>query len=216
MKNIENNNIHTKIIVLKWIKFLDSTFISKIKLNDKEKIFYNSLSEKRKKEFLGIRLGIRCILKYIGIKISVIYNEKKKFFFLFHNKKYISLSHSYDRMAIAISSFNVGIDIEKFRLDNKIMNIKNKFIRKDENSFIRKKYEKDYLHIIWGIKESLYKLSKGIFYNFLKNYKVSPFCIDANSYISCWILKKNYSKKFYAFYRKIKNYYLVYSIDLDI
>ncbi|WP_185860944.1 4'-phosphopantetheinyl transferase family protein [Blattabacterium cuenoti] len=199
---------HTIIIVFRWKHFLETMFLRKLFLSDKEKVFFLSLSEKRKIEFLSIRY----VLKYIGIKINIFYNEKRKPF-LFPEGKYISLSHSFEKIAIAISSYHIGIDIEKLRKDKKIIRIKKKFIRDDESIFIPKNYEEDYLHIIWGIKESLYKLEGGIFYSFLDHYKVSPFCIQKDSYVSCWILKKYYSKRFYAFYRKIEEHYLVYIID---
>ncbi|WP_238785034.1 4'-phosphopantetheinyl transferase family protein [Blattabacterium cuenoti] len=196
------------IIVFIWKNFYETMFSEKLILSDKEKIFFLSLSEKRKREFLGIRY----VLRYIGIKMNIFYNEKKKPFF-FPEEKYISLSHSFEKIAIAISYYKIGIDIEKLRKNNKIVKIKKKFIRDDESIFINPNYEEDYLHIIWGIKESLYKLEGGILYSFLDHYKVSPFCIKKDSCISCWIIKKSYSKRFYAFYRKIEEHYLVYIID---
>ncbi|WP_185873503.1 4'-phosphopantetheinyl transferase family protein [Blattabacterium cuenoti] len=206
MKNINFNKIHTKIIVIKWYKYLNIKYFKELLINDKEKKFFFSLSEKRKIEFIGIRF----ILKYMRIKINFLYKNN---FFIYKGKKiYFSLSHSHERIAIAISYYHVGVDIEKYR--EKITKIKKKFIRKDENIFFEKKFEKDYLHIIWGIKESLYKLNGGIFYNFINHYKVSSFCIKKDYSIPCWIIKKYYSKKFTAFYKKLENYYLVYSIDI--
>ncbi|ACY40388.1 putative 4'-phosphopantetheinyl transferase superfamily protein [Blattabacterium sp. (Blattella germanica) str. Bge] len=202
-------NLHTKIIVFRWVRwehFLENMFLEKRILSDKEKMFFLSLSEKRKREFLGIRYALR----YIGMKMNIFYNEKRKPF-LFSEGKYISLSHSFEKIAIAISSYHIGIDIEKLR--HKIVKIKKKFLREDESIFINPNYEEDYLHIIWGIKESLYKLEGGIFYSFLDHYKVSPFCLKKDSCISCWIIKKTYSKKYSAFYRKIEEHYLVYIID---
>ncbi|WP_185872441.1 4'-phosphopantetheinyl transferase family protein [Blattabacterium cuenoti] len=203
---------HTKIIVFKWDKwqfFFKKTFLEKLIFSDKDKMFFFSLSEKRKKEFLGIRYALRYI---IGIKMNIFYNEKRKPF-IFSKGKHISLSHSFERIAIAISSYKIGIDIEKLRKDNKIIKIKKKFLREDESIFIKKNYEKDYLHIIWGIKESLYKLEGGIYNSFLDRYKVSPFFLKKDYCISCWIIKKTYCKIFYAFYRKIEEHYLVYIID---
>ncbi|WP_185869268.1 4'-phosphopantetheinyl transferase family protein [Blattabacterium cuenoti] len=200
---------HTKILVFRWDKC--EHFFEKKILSDKEKILFFSLSEKRKREYLGVRYALR----YIGMKINIFYNEKRKPF-LFPEKEHISLSHSFEKIAIAISSYHIGVDIEKLRKDNKIVKIKKKFLREDESIFINSNYEKDYLHIIWGIKESLYKLEGGIYniyYSFLDRYKVSTFCIKKDYYISCWIIKKTYSKKFSAFYRKIGEYYLVYIID---
>ncbi|WP_185878097.1 4'-phosphopantetheinyl transferase family protein [Blattabacterium cuenoti] len=207
MKNTKFDEIHTKIIVIKWNKYLNTTnFKQLLLLNDKERKIFLSLSDKRKIEFIGTRF----ILRYMRIKINSLYNNN--FFIYKGKKKYFSLSHSYERIAIAISSYHVGIDIEKYR--EKITKIKKKFVRKDENFFLKKKSEKDYLHIIWGIKESLYKLNGGTYYNFLNHYKVSPFCIKKDHSIQCWIIKKYCSKKFTAFYKKLENYYLVYSIDI--
>ncbi|BAM99559.1 4'-phosphopantetheinyl transferase family protein [Blattabacterium cuenoti] len=202
------HTLHTMIIVFKWKHFLETMFLRKLYLSDKEKMFFLSLSEKRKREFLGIRSALR----YIGIKMNIFYNEKRKPF-LFSEGKHISLSHSFEKIAIAISSYHIGIDIEKLRKDKKIVRIKKKFIRDDESIFIHPNYEEDYLHIIWGIKESLYKLEGGIFYSFLDHYKVSPFCLQKNSRVSCWIIKNSYSQRFSAFYRKIEEHYLVYIID---
>ncbi len=199
---------HTMIIVFRWKYFLETMFLKKLYLSDKEKIFFLSLSKKRKREFLGVRYAF----KYIGMKMNIFYNEKSKPF-LFSEKKHISISHSFERIAIAISSYQIGIDIEKLRKNKKIVKIKKKFVRDDESVFIHPNYEEDYLHIIWGIKESLYKLEGGIFYSFLNHYKVSPFCIKKDSFVSCWIIKNSYSKRFFAFYRKIEEYYLVYVID---
>lgn len=201
-------NFHTKIIVFKWKYLLNTMFSKQEILSDREKMFFLSLSEKRKNEFLSVRYA----LKYLGIKVNIFYDKKRKPFLSLQGK-YISLSHSFDRIAIGISSYQIGIDIEKLRKDKKIIKIKKKFIRDDESFFINTSNEEDYLHIIWGIKESLYKLEGGGGYNFLTHYKVSPFCIEKDRYISCWIIKDSYSKKFFAFYRKIEDHYLVYIID---
>ncbi len=199
------------IIVFRWKQFLETMFLRKLFLSDKEKVFFLSLSEKRKREFLSIRY----VLRYIGIKINIFYNEKRKPFLFLPERKHISFSHSFEKRAIAISSYHIGIDIEKLRKDKKILKIKKKFIRDDESIFIHPNYEEDYLHIIWGIKESLYKLEGGIFYSFLDHYKVSPFSLKKDSCVSCWIIKNTYSKRFSAFYRKIEEHYLVYIIDID-
>ncbi|WP_185871880.1 4'-phosphopantetheinyl transferase family protein [Blattabacterium cuenoti] len=202
------HTLHTIIIVFIWKHFLETMILRTLSLSDQEKVFLKSLSEKRKREFLGIRY----VLKYINIKMNIFYNERRKPF-LFPEGKHISLSHSFEKIAIAISSYRIGIDIEKLRENKKIIKIKKKFIRDDESIFIHPNYEEDYLHIIWGIKESLYKLEGGIFYSFLDHYKVSPFCLKRDSCVSCWIIKKSYSKRFSAFYRKIEKHYLVYIID---
>ncbi|WP_223843701.1 4'-phosphopantetheinyl transferase family protein [Blattabacterium cuenoti] len=146
-------------------------------------------------------------------------NKKKIFYdknrkpFLMDPKKYISFSHSYERTAVAVSCSKIGIDIERVRTDKKIITIQQRFIRKDESIFILPNYEEDYLHIIWGIKESLYKLVGGLYYSFINHYKVSPFYLHKEDCVSCWIINNSHSQKFSAFYKKIENHYLVYIID---
>ncbi len=202
---------HTKIIVLKWKQYSEQFFLKKIHLSKEDKLFFCSLTKKKKREFIGVRYALKCI----GIKNRILYNKKNKPFFE-GNKKYVSFSHSYEKIAVAVSIYKIGIDIEKLRKDKKIIKIKKKFVRKDEFMFIHPNYEEDYLHIIWGVKESLFKLLGGTYYNFLINYKVSPFCLNKDYCIPCWIINKSYCRKFYAFYRKIEEHYLVYIIDYSI
>ncbi|WP_185851204.1 4'-phosphopantetheinyl transferase family protein [Blattabacterium cuenoti] len=207
-------HFHTKIIVFKWdnsnVIFLDPFIL----LSKKERRIFFSLSEKRKTEFLGVRYALR----YMGINKNIFYNKKRKPFLFPRERFNISFSHSFEKIAIAISYYHIGIDIEKLRKDKKIIKIKERFLREDESFFVDRKNEIDYLHIIWGIKESLYKLEGGLSSSFIDNYKVSPFVLtkeDSCRIISCWIIKKNYSKRFSAFYRKIDDHYLVYIIDKE-
>ncbi|WP_238858485.1 holo-ACP synthase [Blattabacterium cuenoti] len=67
-------NIHTTIIVFKWGHLKKTMFLEKFILSDQERRFFFSLSEKRKKEFLGVRYA----LKYIGINMNIFYNKKRK------------------------------------------------------------------------------------------------------------------------------------------
>jgi phosphopantetheinyl transferase len=92
--------------------------------------------------------------------------------------KCISITHSYIFSGIIISDSEVGIDIEKQR--DKILKIANKFtplkeyrtLANDE-AVIRK------LTIVWGAKESLYKLyaKKGV--SFLHHIDIKDFPFEA-------------------------------------
>jgi len=88
--------------------------------------------------------------------------------------KYISITHSFNFTAIIISNKDVGIDIEKQR--NKILKIANKFTPLDEyhtlaneEALIRK------LTIVWGAKESVYKLIAQPGIGFLQHINVTDF-----------------------------------------
>lgn len=122
------------------------------------------------------------------------------------NNYYISISHSYKLVSVGISNSIIGIDIEKNRF-NDILKIKKKFIHKSEDLYNGLSNESDYLHIIWGIKEGLFKLCYQNFWNFLLYYRVDYFKLKKYNLISCWIIdKKNI---YYASYKKINDYFLI-------
>ncbi|MEH6408642.1 MAG: 4'-phosphopantetheinyl transferase superfamily protein, partial [Leeuwenhoekiella sp.] len=91
--------------------------------------------------------------------------------------KHISITHSYEFTAIIVSDKEVGIDIEKQR--DKILKIAPKFtpIREyrtlaNDDAVMRK------LTIVWGAKESLYKLYGVQGISFLQNINVTDFAFD--------------------------------------
>ena len=93
------------------------------------------------------------------------------------DNKYISITHSYTFSAIIVSDQPVGIDIEMQR--EKILRIANKFTTFEDyktlanvDAVIRK------LTIVWGAKESLYKLYAQEGLSFLKHIYVDDFSFD--------------------------------------
>lgn len=91
--------------------------------------------------------------------------------------QYISITHSFNFTAIIISNKDVGIDIEKQR--NKILKIASKFTPLDEyhtlaneEALIRK------LTIVWGAKESVYKMLAQPGIGFLQHINVTDFDFD--------------------------------------
>ena len=94
--------------------------------------------------------------------------------------KYISITHSHEFTGIIVSdTIAVGIDIEKQR--DKILRIAYKFtpIREyrtmaNSDAVIRK------LTIVWGCKESLYKIYSETGLSFLDNINISDFRLSDN------------------------------------
>jgi phosphopantetheinyl transferase len=91
--------------------------------------------------------------------------------------KYISITHSFEFTAIIISEQQVGIDIEKRR--DKILKIAEKFtpIREYRTlanvaAIIRK------LTIVWGAKESIYKIYPEPGLSFLQHINIADFDLD--------------------------------------
>ena len=93
--------------------------------------------------------------------------------------KQISITHSFHFTGIIISKVKVGIDIEMQR--DKILKIANKFTPlkeyhtvANEDALIRK------LTIVWGGKESIYKLMAEPGLGFLQHINITDFDFDAS------------------------------------
>ncbi|WP_350286431.1 4'-phosphopantetheinyl transferase superfamily protein [uncultured Croceitalea sp.] len=122
-------------------------------------------------------LSIRHLFAEAGFEDKdVYYNEFGKPFL--HNGKHISITHSNQFTAIIVSSTDeVGIDIEKQR--DKILRIAHKFTPLEEyrtlansEAVVRK------LTIVWGAKESLYKIYAQPGLSFLKHIDVKDFLFE--------------------------------------
>jgi 4'-phosphopantetheinyl transferase EntD len=103
--------------------------------------------------------------------------------------KHISITHSFTFSGVIVSDKEVGIDIEKQR--DKIGIIANKFI--DYESHYLKSTDDDYVNrltVIWGIKESLYKLFATPGMLFKQHFLVIPFMMKDGKTVA-WIDYKN-------------------------
>ncbi|WP_452222369.1 4'-phosphopantetheinyl transferase family protein [Lacinutrix salivirga] len=115
--------------------------------------------------------------------------------------KHISITHSFIFSGVIISDVEVGIDIEKQR--EKIAVIAKKFVDYEFNYLDRK--ASDYINkltVIWGIKESLYKLFATPGMLFREHFLVIPFMLQDQK-TKAWIdykgLKKDYDTEFLEF-----------------
>lgn len=126
--------------------------------------------------------------------------------------KYISITHSHDFSAIIISDEMVGIDIELQR--DKIIKIADKFCDtefqflnpNDQNQYIRK------LTVIWGAKESIFKIrnEKGI--SFKKHILVHSFTLDKKE----TLVERHFDnliKYFTIYFEELQGFTLVYAFE---
>lgn len=181
--------------------------IDLLQLSPEKVARFESFPPKQGREFLGLY----ACLKALKVDANVHYTPQGKPYL--NKQELISISHSYGLVSVAVGIRDIGLDIEKKR-DKKILNIENKFVREDERAWIpRNKDLADYLHIIWGIKEALYKINGGSLWNFLHHYRVEPFELISNKRIKCWITSENSCKKYHAYFRRINSYYLIWVID---
>lgn len=183
---------------------------SRLMLNQEELDFYNSLQKgKRNLHWLASRVLIRKLLnteKFIEV-LSNEYGKPVLGNFDYH----LSISHSFDFAAVIISRRKVGIDIELIK--EKIDYIAHKFVSDEEFENLDENNKTEQLYVIWGGKESLFKLYGKGQLNFRNHIFFEPFFYVDKGWARASIIKDNYRKSFCIFYEKVEDYMLTYVID---
>jgi len=129
-------------------------------------------------------LSVRHLLRAFGYTDQDLYYDD-------HGKphlkdgKHISITHSFTFSGVIISSSEIGIDIEKQRpkitiIAKKFVGYEFKYISETDEDYIKK------LTVIWGIKESLYKLFSTPGMLFREHFLVIPFMLEDGETIA-WI-----------------------------
>lgn len=194
-----------------------TVYVWKIEASFDELLEQIELSEKSKNRMLSMKseihqrgfLSIRHLLKEAGYTdFDLYYNSNGKP----HLKdgKHISITHSFIFSAIIISDKEVGIDIEKNR--EKIKIIQHKFVN-FERGFIHK--DDDYIQqltVIWGAKESLYKIYPYGGLTFKNDIDINSFQI-ANKKTTGYIKVEGWDKNYDIRFEQIDGYTLVYAMD---
>lgn len=176
-------------------------------MQDKHQARYQGmLSVQHRKGFLSVRQ----LLKKAGYSdFDLNYDEHGKPHL--SDGKSISITHSFEFSAIIVSTKNVGIDIEKQR--EKIIRIADKFIGSEydylstDGDYIQK------LSVIWGAKESMYKMCNSRSLSFKNNMHVAPFTLNQNhgkAKVGC--VELDFEKQFKFFFESFENFTLVYTL----
>lgn len=123
-------------------------------MTDFEKLYLSGIKhEFRKEQFLAGRTLIKSLAKLPGTDID--YDQHGAPYFLEHPERFISLSHSDEMVAVALSSYNIGIDIQK--LSPKIARIVPKFMTLKEIELTALTNEDSFAHFTWSAKEAMFK-----------------------------------------------------------
>jgi len=145
-------------------------------------------------------LSVRHLLRSFGYADEDLYYDEYGKPHL-RNGKNISISHSFTFSGVAISDHKVGIDIEKQRdkigvIAHKFVDYELDYLDKEAENYIQK------LTVIWGIKESLYKLFATQGMLFRDHFLVIPFMLEDKETVS-WIdfkgIKQRYQAQFLDF-----------------
>jgi len=198
-------NSHTTIYVWKIEESLNDLSRNMPLTNRSKNRLLSMKSELHQRGFLSVRH----LLKVAGYSdADLYYNGNGKPHLT--DKKHISITHSYTFSAIIISDNEVGIDIEKNR--EKIKIIQHKFVN-FERGYIHK--DDDYIQqltVIWGAKESLYKIYPHGGLTFKNDIDINSFQISdkkTTGYIKLDGWDKNYDIRF----EQIDAFTLVYALD---
>ena len=201
-----NFNPTTEILLWKITESL-AELSAEVTLNPKNQQRFNGMkSELHQRAFLSVR-------KLLHLKgytdFDLIYDQFGKP----HLKdgKHISISHSHEYATIIISDEITGIDIELQR--DKIIRIADKFVEpewefldKENQEYIRK------LTVIWGVKESIFKIRNEAGISFKDHIHVHPFEIKDQSGIADLHFQNSVIQFKYHFI-EIDNFTLVYAFQ---
>jgi len=124
----------------------------------------------------------------------------------------ISLTHSFEYAGVLLSTKGeCGIDLEIIK--EKVLRIKEKFLKPEELNFIAKEQQIEQLYACWCAKEAVYKLqgNKGI--SFLENMTIRPFEFKAQGVMILDLNKNNQIYTYNVYYEKFQEYMLGYSVE---
>jgi phosphopantetheinyl transferase len=198
-----NCNPTTEILLWKINESL-AELSAEVTLNPKNQQRFNGMkSELHQRAFLSVR-------KLLQLKGYTDFDLEYDQFGKPHLKdgKHISISHSHEYATIIISDEITGIDIELQR--DKIIRIADKFVEpewefldKENQEHIRK------LTVIWGVKESIFKIRNEAGISFKDHIHVHPFEIKDQSGIADLHFQNSVIQFKYHFI-EIDNFTLVY------
>jgi 4'-phosphopantetheinyl transferase EntD len=124
--------------------------------------------------------------------------------------KHISITHSFTFSGVIVSDKEVGIDIEMQR--DKIAVIAHKFVDYEFNYL--DKFAEDYINkltVIWGVKESLYKLFATPGMLFKEHFLVIPFTFDDGETIA-WIDYKGRKHRYNTAFLEFEGFTCAYVV----
>jgi phosphopantetheinyl transferase len=203
------HNSATKIYIWK-IEESFETLHNEVILNHKSQVRLNGMkSELHQRGFLSVRK----LLQHAG------YSDLDLYYDAFgkphlNDDMYISITHSHEFSAIILSDQNTGIDIERRR--DKIINIADKFVDL-ESRFLDKQAHSDYisrLTVIWGVKESVFKICNEPGISFKNHIQVDSFQMNESRGFA--VLKMEQVQRFFEIYfEEIENFNLVYAFEKE-
>ncbi len=128
-------------------------------------------SESHQKGFLSVRM----LLQHCGYTdFDLVYDELGKPHL--KDDKHISISHSFDFAAIALSNQNIGIDIEQVK--EKVLRIAPRFMEMWHLENLSEVDQMKKATVIWGTKEAIFKIKNEVGISFPDHIFEKPFSLS--------------------------------------
>lgn len=122
----------------------------------------------------------------------------------------ISLSHSWELVAVFAAPMAVGIDVQ--RLVPKITRLAPKFMRPEESAALTSSTLVEQLHVCWGAKEALYKAYGRRQLDFRENIHLEPFTyVDAGGQFGGTVVLADLRQHYRIDYRRLGDHILVHA-----
>lgn len=193
---------NTKVLVWKiteTLQELQGIFLTENSQNRVDRM----RSEMHQKGFVSVRHLLK-VLNYSDSDLYYSENGKPHL----KDDKHISITHSFNFSSIIISNQCIGIDIEKNR--DKIKRIAHKFVG-NESSFLKDENLVEQLTVLWGAKESLYKIHPKGGLHFNEHLPIEAFDLKDQK-TTGKIVHKNWNEIYDINFQQIEDFTLVYAI----
>lgn len=161
-------------------------------------------SFKRKMEFVGTRW----LLAHLMRREPCILYKTSGQPYLLDSDFYLSITHSYQKIGVALSIKPVGIDIEK--IDYKLFRTKEKYCSKKELSHISENQLLYHLALHWSAKESVYKLFGDQSFIFDRDLQIDEFTPKLNGEFNFNVDGLGVEQQLQIHYQKIDDFVLTF------
>lgn len=178
-----------------------------VDLSSEELVKYNGMtSEKRREQWLAVR----ALLPLMAGKRSrpIGYDDLGKPH-LHPSEERISVTHSGKMVAIQLSAQKqyCGIDIQEY--SEKIDRLAHKFVHPGEAKFIAANREKEYLNLIWTMKEAVFK-HFGTEVEFKSQIRIEAFDLHRDQLGVARVERNGKTHTIQLAWRRIDQYFLSY------
>ncbi len=179
--------------------------LSAKQVSDFEKV----INPRRRAEWLVVRRLLQILSEKNEVHLHYDENGKPNFLDTVHP---ISISHSREYVAVIWSDKKeVGIDIEK--MEARIHKIAHKFVNDAEKEFLGENPSTENLYLIWGIKESLFKIYSRGELDFRLQLFVHEIESGKKGKARASVHKEDYQKEFILQFERKDDWSLVYGIE---